>query len=100
MAVMENDEFIKKYQAYENESTEDFIRRYSSTQAELRDIIAYLIRHREMMRDTELEKFEAEAEELIRKLSENKTDVLLEELSCFKDILALQKKLLEQNEQP
>jgi len=47
---LSDDEFFKKYEAYEKESVEDFLRRYSSTEKELRDTIDYLIRHREMMR--------------------------------------------------
>ena len=46
-----DDEFIKKYEAYEKESVEDFIKKYSSTEKELNETIAYLIRHREIMHD-------------------------------------------------
>jgi hypothetical protein len=94
-----DDNFIKKYKAFDNQSIEAFLKNLSTTQAELRDIIASLIRHRETMRDSEIEKLDAEASALIRKLSENKTMVLLEELDCFRDILALQKKLLGQNDE-
>lgn len=51
-----DDEFIKKYQAHEKESPADFIKRYSSTETELRETIAYLIRRRENLQDAELEK--------------------------------------------
>ena len=50
---MSDEEFFKKYEAYENETTEDFINKYSATKRELQDTIAYLIQHREMIRDVE-----------------------------------------------
>ena len=77
---LSDDEFVKKYEAYEKESVEDFIKRYSSTEKELRETIAYLIRHREMMRDVELKKLEAEAQSLIVKLKEANLKKLLEEI--------------------
>ncbi len=94
-----NEEFFKKYEAYENESTEDFIRRYSSTESELRETIAYLIQHREMIRDVELDRLEIESQKLIEKLEEINRQKLLEEIKCFKDILALQKRLIQNNDQ-
>ncbi len=48
---LSDEEFFKTYEAYEKESLEDFIRRYSSTEKELRETIAYLIHHREIMHD-------------------------------------------------
>ena len=94
-----DDEFFKKYEAHQNETIEDFIKRYSSTETELREIISYLIHHRELMRDVELERLEAEAQKLTEKLRDNDRNQLLEEISCFKDILALQKKLIQENDQ-
>ena len=51
-----DDPFLHKYESFENESTEDFIKRHSRTQAELRETIDFLIRHRELVRDIELQK--------------------------------------------
>ena len=51
---MTDEEFIKKYEASENQTTEDFIRKHSATQKELEEIISYLIQHREMMKDVEI----------------------------------------------
>ena len=34
---LSDEEFIKKYEAYEKESVENFIKRYSSTEKELRE---------------------------------------------------------------
>jgi hypothetical protein len=65
-----DEEFFKKYEAYEKGSWEDFIKRYSSTEKELKETIAYLIRHREMMGEVELKKLEAEAQSLLDKLKE------------------------------
>ncbi len=93
-----NKEFFKKYEAYENESTEDFIRRYSSTESELRETIAYLIQHREMIRDVELERLEGESQKLIEKMEDINRQKLLEEIKCFKDILVLQKRLIQNND--
>lgn len=95
-----DDDFIRKYEAFENATTEDFIRRYSSTEKELRQTIAYLIRHREMLRDVELQQLETEAKKLIGMLKDTDLKKLLVELECFKDILALQKRLLENNDKP
>ncbi|MDA2933473.1 hypothetical protein MYX82_03930 [Acidobacteria bacterium AH-259-D05] len=95
-----NEDFFKKYEAYENETTEDFIRRYSSTENELKETIDYLIQHREMIRDVELDRLEEESEKLIEKLHDIDRQKLLEEIKCFKDILALQKRLLQKNDKP
>lgn len=47
--LLPDEEFFKKDEAYERESVEDFIKRYSSTEKELKETIAYLIRHGEMV---------------------------------------------------
>ncbi len=95
-----NDTFTKKYKSYENENTEDFLKRYSSTEAELKATIEYLIIHRQLMRDVEIERLEAESETLLRKIKEIDVEKMIEEIKCFKEILALQKKLLEKNDKP
>ena len=97
---LSDDEFIKKYEAYEKESVEDFIKRSSSTEKELRDTIEYLIRHREMMRDVEIKKLESEAQRLLDKLKETNLKKLVEEIECFKDVLSLHKRLIEENDKP
>lgn len=92
---MKDEEFFKAYEARENETTDDFIARHSATEAELRDVIVFLIQHRSQMRDCEIEKLEHETKELLKKLAENKRQILVEELACFKETLALHKRLLE-----
>ena len=52
--AMTDEEFIRTYDAFEQEGTDDFIRRHSRTREELTDTIEYLIRHREMLRDVQL----------------------------------------------
>lgn len=97
---LSDDNFIKKYEAYEKESIEDFIRKYSSTERELRETISYLIRHREMMRDVEIKKLESEAQSLLDRLKETNLKKLVEEIQCFKDIFSLHKRLIEENDKP
>lgn len=53
---LSDEEFFKRYEAYEKQALEDFIKRYSSTEKELKETIAYLILHREMMRGDEIKK--------------------------------------------
>jgi len=98
--TLSDDNFLKKYSAHEQESLEDFIKRYSSTETELRETIAYLIHHRQLLKDAEIEKLEAEAANLVKKLRETKVKILLEELECFKEVLALHKQLLQKNDKP
>ena len=95
-----DNDFLKKYRAHEQETPEDFIKRYSSTETELRETIAYLINHRQLLRDAELEVLQAEAESLVKRLKDTKLKMLVEEIECFKEILALHKRLLEKNDNP
>lgn len=87
------------YEAFENESTEDFIQRHA-THNDITDLISYLILHRELLRDSELEHLEEEAEKISKKLEDNTRARMLEEIACFKEILALQKKLIEEDDKP
>lgn len=97
---MTDEEFIEKYEANENQTTEELIRQHSSTKKELEEIISYLIQHREMMRDVELERLQAETEALLDKLKKIEAEKMMEEIKCFKEILALQKRLMEENDKP
>lgn len=97
---MGDEDYIASDAAPDRESIEAFLAGYISTQAELRDIIAFLIDRREAMRDSELATLRIEAEVLIAQLSANKNRMLIAELACFKDILALQQKLIEDNGKP
>ena len=95
--AMDDYEFFRRYETYEMEAATEFITRYCRTEAELRDSIEFLIRNRELMRDCELDRLESEAQALLDKFNELKQHKLLEEIRCFKDILALQRELLRKN---
>ena len=97
---MEIDNFTKKHEPRDENWLGDIIRGLCASEAELREIISYLIQNREMLRDRELERLQAEADGLLNKLRKNQQDRLLESIACFKDILALQKALLSQNGEP
>ena len=91
------DEAVRQQQgSYDRETVDDVIERYSRTHDELRDTIAYLIRHRETLRDLELGRLRSEADRLIDKLRSIDQEKLVEELKCFRDILALQRRLIQE----
>ena len=90
-----DDPFHAKYESFENESTEDFIKRHSHTISELRETIEFLIRHRELVRDIELQRLESESQKLLKRLREIDHQKLVEELKCFKDVMGLQRHLSE-----
>ena len=82
------------------EGMAEFLRELSSTGYELADMIEYLIQHRELIRDVELQKLEEDAQALLQNLETNKRKAVLEELRCFKDILALHRELIEDYDKP
>ncbi|MDA2935272.1 hypothetical protein MYX82_13165, partial [Acidobacteria bacterium AH-259-D05] len=86
-----NDDQIRRiYKSYEKEAMDEFLD-LCMTNNQLKETIAYLIERREQLRDEQLEKLEAESQKLIEKLQDINRLKLLEEIQCFKDILALQK---------
>lgn len=92
-------DFFQKYQSFEKETVEGIIKRYSSTDSELRQTVASLIDSRYQRRDSELETLEHKAKKLLKQLQGIHIQRMLEELQCFKDILALQKRLFQKNDQ-
>lgn len=76
---------------------DDFLR-YSRSEQELRATIKYLIRNREQLRDRELKCLEVESDELLKRLHETNRQKILTELGCFKDVLALHRRLIEAKE--
>ena len=92
-----DEDFLRQYNTHDSKST-DFIKRHSRTKAELREIIDFLIRHRELVRDIELQKLESESQKLLKRLREIDDQKLASELMCFKDVLALQQRLSEYND--
>jgi hypothetical protein len=89
-----DDEFYRRYEAYDREALEEYLRQ-SRSEAELRDLLTFLIDHRQLMRESELTRLREESEQLVERLHETSHRKLLAEIECFKDILALQKRLLE-----
>jgi hypothetical protein len=87
------DDFLKKYEAFENLGVEGIIKRYSSTEAELKHTIASLIDHRYQERDCELEVLDKNAKKLLKRLEAIHIQRMLEEIYCFKDVIKLQKNL-------
>jgi len=87
---------------YESEpgTSEEYLARFAANRDDLKEAILYLIHRREMLRDAEIEVLEARVEELIKKVSETKKEMLLEELDCFREVIALHKRLLIEDEQP
>lgn len=97
---MSDEEFIRRYETFERESLHDFIDKHSRTRSELEETIDYLIRHREMLKDVELQRLEQESQNLMDKMNELDRAKLIEELRCFKEILAMQHRLIEENDEP
>jgi hypothetical protein len=61
-------------------------------------MISQLILHREQMRDQQITRLDVESQRLTDKLNEIDRRKLLAELECFKETLALQKRLQKQND--
>ncbi len=78
---------------FRNDDIDAFLR-LAKTQDELRDLISFLIEHRERLKEAAMRELEAETDKLIHRLHELQHEELREELSCFKDTLALQRRLL------
>ena len=70
---------------------------FDFTVEELREVISFLIQQREALRDEELRELEQEARKTIAKLHDIDRKKLLEEITCFKDVLSLHKRLVERN---
>ena len=82
---MDDKEFYRKYDAYDREA--------------LRETIEYLIEQRQKLRDEEIERLEAKASNLLKKLQYLRTEQIVEEISCFRHVLALQRRLQENDKQ-
>ena len=93
-----NNDFWRSYESHQKQAMEDFLK-YSRSETEIREIIGYLIQHRELIRDAQIQELEDESEKLLEKLKSVKRKKLLEEIECFKEVLALQKNLVERGEE-
>jgi len=87
--------FLEKYDAFENQTIDDLIDAQAPSKPALKDLIQGLIQHRELLRDCELECLERESTKLLSSLDRNERAQLKETISCFKDVLALHKRLVE-----
>ena len=77
------------------ETPDEFLVRNMSSQADLRNAVAALIRRRELLRDCEIELLEHHCDKLIEQIADTKQKILLEELDCFKEVIRLHKRLIE-----
>ena len=66
-----------------------------TTSADLREAIWLLIERRERMRDQESIRLDAESGQLLDKIDTIDRDKLVEELRCFRDVLAPHRQLVE-----
>lgn len=90
---MITDNKLKEYSETE-ESTDEYIARCSSSEEELRETIAFLMHHTELLKDMEIEQLEAQTDELISEVADKRCEILLTELRCFKEILSLHKRFI------
>ncbi len=67
----------------------------TTTSADLREAIWLLIERRERMRDQESIRLDAESGQLLDKIDTIDRDKLVEELRCFRDVLAPHRQLVE-----
>ncbi len=95
---MKNDH-VRKHEAGKSLDLSGTIQGLCASEAELREIISFLIQNREHQRDRELARLQAEADELVTRLCQNQSERLLECISCFKDIVRLHRQLVEQNDE-
>ena len=91
-------DFFHKYETFERETVDDIIKRYSSTESERHHTISSLIDTRYKQRDFELESLEVKSKKILKQLQGIHIQRMLEELQCFKDVIALQKRLKTSNQ--
>ncbi len=79
------------------ETTDEYLARFGENQADLKNAIAFLIHRRELLRDCEIEVLQHHCDKLIDQIADTKQKILLEELICFREVLALHKRLLDKH---
>ena len=98
---MEEEHIVDTSIYEEDGALPQFIEDLSLAEFELRDVINYLIENRELIRDGEIEKLEKRAQLVMDKIQvAKKRKELLAELQCFRDVLALHKKIIEEYDEP
>ncbi len=80
------------------ETTDEYLARQIESGHALREAIDFLIRRRELLRDSEVEWLDAQCRLLADLLAEKKNRLLIEELECFREIMSLQKRLVAEDE--
>ena len=81
------------------QTTDEYLARYVHNEAELKNAIAFLIHRRELLRDCEIEVLEHHCQKLIDQIARTKHCIMLEELECFKEVIALHKRLVNHDKQ-
>jgi len=97
--MAETDERLDKFfnpQTDLQEALETHLK-YCQSNAETREAIRHLIQYRQLLRDAEVERLEAETTSALERLQELEGELVLEEIRHFKDILVLHRRLLELN---
>jgi hypothetical protein len=89
----ENDDF-EEQDSWSVETFDNFLK-YCTTETELRQTIKHLIEYRELLRDEEIERLFKESSRLLERLQRYTDGRILEEIECFRDIVALQRKLID-----
>jgi len=95
---MHDEEFLRRYETFERKAVEDFLSRFAATKAEVCEAINYLIEQREKLRDEQLALLEQRASRLILTLQGVEQQRVLEEVACFRDVLALHRRLLAEHD--
>ncbi len=77
------------------ETPGEYLARHVSNQVDLKNAITFLIHRRELLRDCEIEMLELHCAKLIEQIADTKHKIVLEELECFKEVITLHKRLLQ-----
>ena len=78
----------------------DLLANLDKSDEEIAIMVGNLIRRREQERDTRLRTLDLKAKELVGAYRAIARDRLLEEISCFKEVLALHRQLNEDDDPP
>ena len=73
---------------------------FALTASELRDMMDFLVAQRERLRDAEVKRLAKESRGLLARMEDLDRRKLAAELRCFRDLLALHKRSVEENGQP
>lgn len=91
VGMMTDEEFVRRYEAYEENALVKYLERCGRTGRQLQECIDHLVAERNRLKDSELAELEATSKRLLERLKAIGVEKLLVELECFKDVLALQR---------